>query len=100
MAIFPYIMGIFYLLFFHNNHYIYNYDHINKYFLVHYLNIYNNILATQAQLIRLQAAVINLINSRMGLLACQRILMGDLNAIMRIPSFGVTVNGLTVYGGG
>ena len=61
---------------------------------------YNQAVAMEAQLITLQASVMALIASKMGTLSCLRMLQTDLNTIMRKPQFGVTVNGLSVYGGG
>ena len=61
---------------------------------------YNQIIAMQAQLIIVQASILALISSKMGTLSCQRILMSDLNTMMRIPRFGASINGLSVYGGG
>ena len=61
---------------------------------------YEQALAMEAQLVVLQAEVMALIASKMGTLSCMRMLQNDLNTMMRKPTFGVTVNGLSVFGGG
>jgi hypothetical protein len=61
---------------------------------------YAQAIAMEAQLVTLEASLMALIASKMGTLSCQRILQSNLNTMMRTPSFGMAVNGLSVFGGG
>jgi len=61
---------------------------------------YAQAISMQAQIIALKASILSLISSRLGTLSCSRYLSTDLNTIMRVPRIGVSLCGLSTFGGG
>jgi hypothetical protein len=61
---------------------------------------YNQALAMQTQLVAAQAAIYAAVTAKMSSLTCPLFLLNDLGTAMKIPKFGVAINGVSLYGGG